>query len=240
MTQEVTTLPTVIRNEVEVRKDYHKYLNELRFDFYYSCAYCSIMEQEACGIRFEIDHYYPQSKYPELKSDYRNLMYSCEKCNKLKNNFAPDDTQLSKGYVIIRPDEDHPSNHFEVKGVLLKGTTPTGEFNIDWLNLNRLQLRKLREIRRKLSKSIEFIAFGLKLLASARIDRLKPNERVVILNIISQFKKRQLQITNSFDELTEKIAKSGLLDEDPEKKMQLARRKKYLKEQKAIGIDLLK
>ncbi len=240
MCQEATTLPTVIRSEVEVRKDYHKYLNNLRSDFYYSCAYCSIMEQEACGIRFEIDHYYPKSKYPELKSDYHNLMYSCEKCNSFKTDFFPDDNQVSKGYVIIRPDESNPSNHFKIKGILLTGITPTGEFNIDWLNLNRLQLKKLREIRNKLSKSREFIAFGLKLLASARIDRLKPNERAVFLNIIKQFKNRELKIITSFQELAEKIAKSVLLDEDPEKKTRLERRKKYLKEQKAIGMDLLK
>lgn len=238
MIQETPNLPTVIRSKVEPRKNYRNYLNDLRLDFYYSCAYCSLMEQESCGYRFEIDHYYPTSKYPELESDYNNLMYSCEKCNSYKSTYAPVATQLSKGHVIIRADEDHPQNHFELKGVRLKGITPTGEFNIDWLNLNRFQLRKIRELRQKLSKAREFIAFGIKSLASIRIDRIRPNKRLLFLHTIKQFKARDLQIITSFDELAEKIAKSPLIEDDPEKKMQLENRRKYLKEQKAIGINL--
>ena len=231
--------PVVVRSSVEPSKNYHDYLQYLRFDFYYSCAYCSMMEHEACGIRFEIDHYYPIKKHPELKSDYENLMYSCEKCNNFKSDFDPNQDQVSKGYVIIRPDRDGPEDHFEIGGVLLKGLTPTGEFNIDWLYLNRFQLRKLREFRKRLAEAREFIAFGLQSLASVRIDTIDPRKRYIFLQIKRSLEEKKMKINNSFNELADKLAKSELLDEDPEKELHRMRRKMYLSRQKAIGMDLL-
>ena len=68
---------TVTRSFVAPKGSYANYRQDLRVDFWYSCAYCSITEVEAQGIAFEIDHYAPHSKFPELKHDYGNLMYSC-------------------------------------------------------------------------------------------------------------------------------------------------------------------
>ena len=64
-----------------VLSNYHEYKQYLRKDFYYSCAYCTITEWKARGIRFEIDHYEPVSAAPHLRNTYTNLMYSCEECN---------------------------------------------------------------------------------------------------------------------------------------------------------------
>ena len=62
-----------------------------------ACVYCN--EQSACSVtendqggrrnveaRYQIDHYYPQSKYPYLCTSFYNLQPSCDKCNRKKWN----------------------------------------------------------------------------------------------------------------------------------------------------------
>lgn len=62
-----------------------------------ACVYCN--EQSVCSItennndgrnnveaRYQIDHYYPQSKYPYLCTSFYNLQPSCDTCNRKKWN----------------------------------------------------------------------------------------------------------------------------------------------------------
>ena len=81
--------PLVVRSSHGPVSNYREYIEILREDFFYLCAYCTLMEAEAQGIRFEIDHYEPVSARPELKNDYNNLMYSCEICNGRKSDRYP-------------------------------------------------------------------------------------------------------------------------------------------------------
>jgi len=39
-----------VRREVTKKSNYQDYREDLRYDFWYSCAYCSITELEAMGI----------------------------------------------------------------------------------------------------------------------------------------------------------------------------------------------
>ena len=86
--------PVVIRSEVKSKKNYNDYKELLRFDFWYSCAYCTLTEAEGGGIGFEIDHYYPQKKKSELSAEYRNLFWSCEICNRYKSDYYPDEDDI--------------------------------------------------------------------------------------------------------------------------------------------------
>jgi 5-methylcytosine-specific restriction endonuclease McrA len=76
--------PLVTRSYVEPTKDYLEYVEHLRHDFFYSCAYCTITEHEAETINFNIDHYEPKSLRPDLTNEYSNLMYACRFCNTYK------------------------------------------------------------------------------------------------------------------------------------------------------------
>jgi len=227
----------VIRSKVELKKNYSSYRDILRFDFWYSCAYCSMTEIEAFGVGFDIDHYYPQKNHPNLINDYNNLMWSCQICNRYKSDFDPDVNHIAKGNVVLRPDEDDPSQHIQPDKFTLKGKTQTGEFNIQLLDLNRKQLRRLREIRERLSKAKEFVAFGIRTLVSLHFDRLHPKKRPIFLKIKKEVLERNKRLFDSADELIREFARSPLLNDDPEKKARLKRRKKYLRDQNAITIQ---
>lgn len=218
------------------KKDYHKYQDVLRFDFYYACAYCSITEIEATGIGFEIDHYFPKEKFPSLKSDYSNLMWSCRICNRYKSDYHPDAEDLRNGYVILRIDKCDPRDHLELDhdAMLFKSKTTTGEFNIQRLELNRKQLRRLRQYRERFFNASNYIAFGIHDLISLDLDNIHPRYRLLFQKIKRYVMQREYEVTDSINFLIRDFAHSTLLDKDPTKKERQKRRKEYLKQHKAI------
>src|SRR5579885_1327542 len=127
--------PSVTRSQVPKRTDYKQYRSELRLDFWFSCAYCSITESEARGIAFQIDHYEPDStKLPNV-NDYDNLMYACDVCNRRKLDLRPSDTARAAGYRFFRPDRDVESEHFELAAKhRIAWKTKAGEFTIEGLD----------------------------------------------------------------------------------------------------------
>ncbi len=56
-------------------------IERLKNDFYVLCYIC----EEYVPKHFEIDHFKPQEYFPELKNDWDNLFYCCEKCNNLRS-----------------------------------------------------------------------------------------------------------------------------------------------------------
>jgi uncharacterized protein (TIGR02646 family) len=79
----------VVRRSAPQRASYSEYREDLRIDFWFACAYCTICESEAAGIAFAIDHYEPQAARPDLSADYANLMWSCQQCNRYKSDVNP-------------------------------------------------------------------------------------------------------------------------------------------------------
>jgi len=237
MTNNLSTKTNVIRSIVELKSDYHDYRDILRFDFWFSCAYCTLFENEPSGIGFEIDHYYPKSLHPQLTNDYYNLIWSCRHCNQHKSNFSPSAAQVSQGYVILRPDQDDPSEHFEIENYDLKGKSKTGEFNIEKLNLNRQPLRRLREIRKRFCEAERYITFGIYYLTSIRLDLINnPKQRLLFSKIRQKVAEKYDEVSNIADELIRDLARSPLLDADAEKRERAKKRKEYLKGQNIIGI----
>src|SRR5437867_7422435 len=151
--------PVVVRKDVLQRANYRDYQDDLREDFLFSCAYCALTETEAQGIGFNIDHYMPQKHYPALAATYGNLMWSCRTCNGLKKDY-PEAGRIVGERRVIKVDAENPRQHLMLDGDSdrLAHRTPTGEFNIRFLLLNRASLRRLREMRRRLSECAEFIA----------------------------------------------------------------------------------
>lgn len=70
-------------------RDYHNYKSFLKIDFKSKCAYCNLSDNTVT-TPFEIDHFVPYKKFkesfPELETDYNNLVYSCKKCNLAKRD----------------------------------------------------------------------------------------------------------------------------------------------------------
>jgi hypothetical protein len=67
--------------------DYRLYKNFLAKDFNQRCGYTDCNDFWFGGKRnFQIDHFKPKSKHPELEKDYSNLVYSCSYVNRAKSD----------------------------------------------------------------------------------------------------------------------------------------------------------
>jgi hypothetical protein len=225
----------IVRSKVVSVSRYGDYKQTLREDFVFSCAYCAITEKEGSGISFEIDHYLPQKHRPDLINDYLNLMWSCQICNGNKGQFVPTGKLLEKGLSIIKPDEEDPREHFELKGDKLEPKTERGGFNIKYLLLNRLNLRRLRNLRRRFWESNEYISFGMHELINLSVDKFPPNVRLAVLKLKSKVEDRVSFADETTKEFIEPLCRSINLDEDKEKKKQLKARMEFLKENNAIS-----
>lgn len=70
-------------------KSYHSYKPFLQKDFHSRCAYCNLLDTQVT-TPYEIDHFIPKDifkdEWPELETTYKNLIYSCKKCNGAKSD----------------------------------------------------------------------------------------------------------------------------------------------------------
>lgn len=234
MTISVPVRPVVVRRNVPVRADYSEYRQDLRFDFWYACAYCSIAETEALGIGFHIDHYVPHTVDSTLKHAYSNLMWGCARCNRNKTNYFPNATQTQMGYVIIRVDQDDPRRHYQLNGEELKDLTPTGNFNILMLNLNCLEHKRLRRLRKRLWNAQCIIANGIVGLFDLRLDELPQKIRPHLQRLREQTAEDLTGLEDDLGAIIRALSHSELLDPDPDHEATIRIRKQYLDSIKAI------
>lgn len=227
---------TAKRSTVVPDRPYREYLPALRKDFFYSCAYCTITEFEAQGYSFEIDHYEPQSAKPELQNVYTNLMYSCNRCNKNKLDLDPPSEARAYGNRFVKADEEDYDEQFTVKGDRLAGKTPVGKFSVEFLELNRPALRKLRSIRRELYECEEFVRAGVFALLDFGIDQLPRELRGRALGAKRAVPKVQAEFKSAIDDALRGFAKSELLDAEAEVDLEnhVEERKKTLKELRGL------
>lgn len=143
-------------------ESYRTYLREVSN---YSCAYCGIYEAESSGATFNIDHFRPQTYFPNLTSDCNNLRYSCPRCNsykgghwisieqgcvrdcgKCENKVCTTDTDRFIDTLV----EDPSSIMFVDKDDKLYAysSSKVANYTIKYLRLNRMQLIRLRRLRR--------------------------------------------------------------------------------------------
>jgi hypothetical protein len=218
----------VVRSIVSKKESYLDYRDDLRRDFYYSCAYCTRAEFEALGIRFTIDHYEPQSDRPDLMCDYTNLFYACDECNTLKNDLSPPPTAREAGYRFFRSDEDSYPTHFAAENHRVKHLSNVGEFTIETLELNRLSLRRLREIRERLQNTDDFISSGIMALRHYKIDQLPREIRSRALSAIQHMDEVTENTAQAIDTILRHAAKSPYLDNDPDKEIGRSDRREKL------------
>jgi HNH endonuclease len=211
-----TSSALVTRSTVPMGLRYPEYRQYLRNDFIYSCAYCTMSEAEAQAIRFTIDHYEPRNARPELLDDYNNLMYSCDECNLRKGNRYPPLRARPDGYRFFRPDQDVHQDHFQRNGVRLEGITNVGRYSLEALDLNRLSLRRLREIRERLTECHSLVTEGVLGLRRFPIDRLPRAIRSKAYSAITRAGAVGIAIADRIDEVLRDYARSALIDPDPE------------------------
>lgn len=234
MSKEITkSAPVVVRSAVPARASYHDYKDDLRFDFWYSCAYCTISEIEASGISFEIDHHQPAEKFKDLINEYSNLMWCCDQCNRIKGDEYPNDSMQQRGLRFLRPDEDDPDDHFEVQNVTdLRKKTPIGDYSIRTIRLNRHQLKKLRELRYRIYQSQQGIAQGVRALRQMRLDHFPPDIRWRVGGVKASLENQSDK--SSLEEALRQYNRSVFLDIEPNRKQENKRRREYLKQQHAV------
>lgn len=67
----------------------------LKQDFHGRCAYCDDSDS-LVDIDFHIEHFAPQTKFPERKKLYQNLLYACPYCNESKSEYwVSDDPDIN-------------------------------------------------------------------------------------------------------------------------------------------------
>jgi hypothetical protein len=191
-------------------------------------------EAEAQAIRFTIDHYEPQSARPDLEKEYSNLMYACDECNRRKGNITPPLTARAENFRFFRPDEDIRHEHFDVKGVRVESKSNVGDFSIIALDLNRQMLRRLRELRRRLTDCETHVAEGIIALRSFHIDQLPPEIKGRALKAINDVTATADGITERIDAILRENAKSPLIDQDPN-----AERERLEKQEKLKNLETL-
>jgi hypothetical protein len=148
----------VKRQAVPVFTDYKTYKRYLRIDFAYRCAYCGITERRWGSDRnFVVEHFRPQSLFPELRAAYANLYYACNRCNDIKSDCWPSNEDLARGESWIDPCEsDYIPDHLDEQADgLLYPKTRAGRYTVDNLELNlRTYLVEMRLERKRLMEEI--------------------------------------------------------------------------------------
>lgn len=130
--------------------DYRRYKDFLVKDFNSRCGYTDCFDFWFGGKNnFQIDHFIPKSKKPELETIYANLVYSCSYVNRAKSDdlgdyIDPCDTDYNEHFYRdelgnIYPKDDSPS----AKYMYIKLKLYLKRYSIIWM-LDQLEQRMFR------------------------------------------------------------------------------------------------
>ena len=143
-------------------------------------------------------------------------MYACITCNVYKGDLSPPPSARAAGVRHFRPDTDVRSDHFELSGLRLNPKSPIGDFSIETIELNRLKLRKLRDLRRRLTKCDEMVSEGVRALRGFRLDDLPLDIKRKAAAAIAGAVQVAHQLATEIDEILIEYAHSPMADPDPE------------------------
>jgi hypothetical protein len=138
------------RESPPVFSNYSDYRPFLRRDFLVRCAYCERTEEYLGGEEaFEVEHFKPKSKFPELTRAYTNLYYVCRKCNGHKWETWPSADQFGRGQRFADPCVEDPYVHHlrEREDGAVDELTPCGTYSNRHIRLARPELRRWRRLR---------------------------------------------------------------------------------------------
>ena len=143
----------------KVKGDYHSFRPFVREDFSRQCAFCLFSELLAGGEEnFELDHFRPRHRFPDLLNDFYNLYYSCHPCNHIKRGSWPSPALEEQGISFVDLCKEDFATHFSVeKNGIWSGLTNPGKYTIDKLNLNRQHLVIVRGLLERLGIHVDGI-----------------------------------------------------------------------------------
>ena len=147
--------------------DHRKYVPHLRRDFTFRCAYCERTEAYlGGGEAFEVDHFHPQSKFPELRTTYENLYYACGRCNRHKSETWPSADQLASGTQFADPCTGDPyATHLKERADgSLDAITRSGEYTNDHIRLSREEVRRWRVARKQAELDLPLLQATIEML----------------------------------------------------------------------------
>ena len=186
-----------IRKKIPVRSfltkysSYTQYKEPLRSDFNRRCGYCDDIDHYCGGRRgYHIDHFRPRKKFPNLKDEYSNLVYSCPYCNGGKRADWPAGNSREtfiddKGYVD--PCLSEYDDHFvRCDDGTIKPLTKLGKYMFKELNLG---------FRRH---KIIYLLDILEGLLAQLGDALEQNKDDVLLNNQAEVIKEYLKLQKEF------------------------------------------
>jgi len=185
--------------------DYRRYKPHLQAEFARQCVYCRMPEGPKGEDSFGVDHYRPVSQFPDLRSDYGNLFYSCNLCNSWKSDFWPTAAQQSRGEFLPNPCDHVMSEHLRYHGARVEATSPAGELAITLLMLNddeAVGYREflLRSIERCLSQAAATSEFLLTL--GPRLNQTEGAAREALQQEISKHKSELADVAHDYERLT--------------------------------------
>ena len=170
---------------------YQDYKSDLRLDFSNRCAYCTIHEFTWGGPRnFDVEHFRPKSipRFRKLALVYTNLYYSCNRCNDFKGTKWPSPKQVKRGIGFIDPCKDSLTRHFRDRGDgCLDHFTPSGEFMVKQICLNREPLVLLRNRRREALREIRDVTKNLR--AAVRQRAAGQGDSTILDRVIPQLER---------------------------------------------------
>ena len=132
------------------------------------CVYCRLPDGLKGEADFGVDHYRPQSKFPELATTYANLFYACNCCNRRKGAFWPTDAQWKAHQFIPNPCEHVMFDHLRYRATRVETRSPAGalaervlmfndERSVEYRELVLQVITALEEKERRLQETIRRI-----------------------------------------------------------------------------------
>jgi hypothetical protein len=140
---------------INKRNGYQGFRKPVREDFRSTCAYCLLEEKWAAGVEnFEIDHFRPQSKFPNLSMNFYNLYWACHVCNRTKGIQWPAPKLRGVEITFVDLCAESFDDHFvERANGIWDGKTQAAKYSIEALRLNRPHLVEIRRLLRLASAS---------------------------------------------------------------------------------------
>lgn len=138
------------RENPPAKSNYREYKPFLRRDFLARCAYCERTEEYLGGEdAFEVEHFRPKSKFPDLIFAYHNLYYACRGCNGHKWETWPSEEQIARGQEFADPCVEDPYLHHlrELEDGDVEELTECGAYSNSHIRLDRSELRRWRRLR---------------------------------------------------------------------------------------------
>ncbi len=108
-----------------------------------ACEYCGLSQDAAPFAVFHVEHIVPGQHGGT--DDLSNLALACHHCNLHKGpNLTGIDPETRQIVPLFDPRKDSWYEHFEARGLLIVGLTPTGRTTVRVLAMNTLDRLDLR------------------------------------------------------------------------------------------------